>query len=277
MPASLRALLPLVALAALGPGCASAPPRPTGTPALVAQQTSVTAQDMTDVTVRFSGQLTHPGPAVLERADYELVSEGRVVKAGSAPLGVPLAPGQPTAFSFEERATYLKGPEELRALGAREAPLLLALRGTLTVRAGEVLQTVPFAASREVRAPRPPEVVVHSLDAGRYSDEEVQLILRLGVRNPNPFPLRLEQLSWALQVAGRPLGEGTLARAVTVGASSEGVYPVEASVTRASWGPEVKALLSRGSLPWTLRGELTGPLLRVPYTLGGDVKLQVPR
>lgn len=271
MSASMRAIL----LAALCLGCASAPTRGTvAPPSLSAQETSVTSQELTDVTVRYSAQLSSPGPAVLEKADYELVSEGRVVKSGSAPLNLPLAPGQPTDFSFQERATYVRGPEDLRAYNARGGTMLMALRGTLTVRSGDAVETVPFAASRAVRVPRLPEVVVQSLDAGRYSDEEVNLIVHVGVRNPNPFPVHLEQLTWALSVGGRPLGEGTLARAATLGASAVGVYPVEASVTKDTWGRDVKALLTKGTLPWALKGELAGPLLRVPYQLDGDVKLQ---
>ena len=65
--------------------------------------------------------------------------------------------------------------------------MLMALRGTLTVRSGQQVETLPFAASRSVRVPRLPEVVVDSLDAARYSAEEVGLTLRLGVKNSNPF------------------------------------------------------------------------------------------
>ncbi|XXF79352.1 LEA type 2 family protein [Myxococcaceae bacterium GXIMD 01537] len=278
MSASPRAPVSLLVLATLWVGCASAPSRPeAGPPFLTVQETSLTSQDLTDVAVRFSGQLQAPAPAVLERADYELVSEGRVLKTGTAALGVALQAGAPADFSFEERATYVSGPEDLQALSARGGNLLVALRGTLTVRTGERLATVPFAASREVRVPRLPEVVLHSLDAGRYSDEEVNLILRVGVRNPNPFPVRLGALSWALSVGGRAFGEGTLASAATLGASALGEYPLEVSVTRDTWGPGVKALLARGSLPWRLSGELAGPLMRVPYHLDGDVKLQTSR
>ncbi len=84
-------------------------------------------------------------------------------------------------------------------------------------------------------------------------------------------------MSWALTVGGRPLGEGTLARAETLGASAVDVYPVEAAVTKATWGPDVKTLLSTGTVPWALKGELAGPLMRVPYQLAGDVKLQGTR
>jgi LEA14-like dessication related protein len=279
MSASLRTALPLAALAAaLLLGCASAPVRSAaGTPSLSVQETQVASQDLTDLAVRFTGEVSSPGPAVLEKADYELVSEGRVVKTGTAQLNQELRPGEPNAFSLEERATYVRGPEDLKAYSARGGTLLVALRGTLTVRSGDTLHALPFAASRPVRVPRLPEVVVESLDAGRYSDEEVNLIFRLGVRNPNPFPLKLEQLTWALQVGGRPLGEGTLAKAATVGASAEGVYPVEVAVTRSTWGPDVKTFLSKGTLPWALKGELAAPLMRVPYTLGGDVKVNVSR
>jgi LEA14-like dessication related protein len=279
MSSSPRAPLSLAALAtALWLGCASAPVLPEGaSPSLSAQETTVTSQELTDVTVRYTGQLSSPAPAVLEQADYELVSAGRVVKSGTASLQLPLRPGEPTPFSLEERAAYVRGPEDLVAYSARGGTLLVALRGTVTVRAGDSVRRLPFAASRAVRVPRLPEVVVQSLDAGRYSDEEVNLIFHLGVRNPNPFPLKLEQLTWALSVAGRPLGEGSLARAATVGASAQGVYPVEVSVTRATWGPDVRALIRQGTLPWTLRGELAGPLMRVPYELGGDVKVNVSR
>lgn len=277
MSASMRAPL-LAALAALWLGCASAPTRGAmAAPSLAAQDTSIISQDLTDVAVRYSGQLSSAGPAVLEKADYELVSEGRVVKSGSAPLNVALTPGQPADFSFEERATYVRGPEDLQAYNTRGGTLLVALRGTLTVRSGDAVETVPFAASRAVRVPRLPEVVVQGLDAGRYSDDEVNLIVHLGVRNPNPFPVRLEQLTWALSVGGRPLGEGTHARAATLGASAVGVYPVEATVTKDTWGQDVKALLAKGTLPWAVKGELAGPLLRVPYQLTGDVKLQGAR
>ncbi|WP_263436874.1 LEA type 2 family protein [Stigmatella hybrida] len=264
-------------LACLWLGCASAPPRPAGPAALAAQETTVPAQTLTDATVQYAGQLTTPGEAVLEKADYELVSDGVVVKTGSAALNARLVPGQPTAFSFREQASYVKGPEDLRALSERGGTLLLALRGTLTVRSGEAVETVPFAASRAVRVPRLPTLVIESLDGARYSDEEVNLIVRVGVKNPNPFPLRVDALTYSLQVAGKSLGEGTLAKGDTVDPSATGVYPVEASVTKESFGPEVKKLIATGTLPYRMQGELKGPHLQVPYALEGSVKINTSR
>lgn len=234
-------------------------------------------QGLTDATVHYAGQVVSSVPGVLEKADYELVSEGQVVKTGTASLNVPLTPNQPAAFSFEERAPYVRSPEDLKALSEKGETMLLALRGTLTVRSGQDVQTLPFAASRSVRGPRLPEVVVQSLDAARYSATEVNITFQVGVKNPNPFPLRVDQLNYTLLVAGKSLGDGTLAKADTVAPSATGVYPLEASVSPATWGTDVNKLIAKGVITYTLQGELTGPLMKVPYKLEGNVRLNVSK
>ena len=104
--------------------------------------------------MRYAGQVVSPVPGVLEKADYELVSDGQVVKTGSAALNVPLTANQPTSFSFEARASYVRGPEDLKALSERGRHMLLALRGTLTVRSGQDVQTLPVRRlARGARAP----------------------------------------------------------------------------------------------------------------------------
>ncbi|HVG60774.1 MAG TPA: LEA type 2 family protein [Hyalangium sp.] len=274
------ALVPLAvpALATVWLACASTPSKPTGTPTLELQEATVPTQNLTEATVHYAGQVVSPVPGVLERADYELVSEGAVVKTGTAMLNVPLTPHQTASFSFQERAPYVRSLEDLKALSSQGGTMLLALRGTLTVRSGQDVQTLPFAASRSVRVPRLPEVVLESLDAARYSATEVNLTLRVGVKNPNPFPLRLSQLTYNLWVAGKSLGEGTLAKGDTVEASATSVYPLEGSVSPSTWGSEAKGIIAKGVIPYTLEGELTGgPLLKVPYSLKGSVKLNVSK
>jgi LEA14-like dessication related protein len=273
-------LLPLVVpvLATLWLACASAPSKPTGSPTLALQEATVPTQNLTEATVHYAGQVVSPVPGVIEKADWELVSEGEVVKTGTATLNVPLTPNQPASFSFQERSPYVRGSEDLKALSGRGGTMLLAMRGTLTVRSGQDVQTLPFAASRSVRVPRLPEVVLESLDAARYSSTEVNLTLRVGVKNPNPFPLKLSELKYTLVVGGKPLDKGTLAKADTVEASATSVYSLEASVSPSTWGSEAKALISKGVIPYTLEGELTGgPLLKVPYSLSGSVKLNVSK
>jgi hypothetical protein len=258
-------------------GCASAPARPDVPPVLTRQEATVPHQSLTEATVRYAGEVSSPVPGVIEKVDFELVSDGQVVKTGTASLNVPVTAGQPTSFSFEQRAPYVRNPEELKAMSERGGSMLLALRGTLTVRSGQDVETLPFAASRSVRVPRLPEVVLESLDAARYSGTEVGLTFRVGVKNPNPFPLRVDLLNYELLVNGKSLGTGQLAKGDTVEASTTGVYPLESSVSPATWGPEVKQLIAKNVLTYTLKGELTGPLLKLPYSLEGNVRLNVSK
>ncbi|EPX64769.1 hypothetical protein D187_000191 [Cystobacter fuscus DSM 2262] len=273
-----RAIVHLLTFAAWLSGCASTPPAvPLGPVSLAQEETRVIAQDLASMQLRYSGELTSPQTATLEKADYELVSNGQVLEKGTAALGVTLVPGSPTAFSFMASTPSVKSPEDLQALSDKGGALLVAVRGTLTVRSGDSERTLPFAASRQVRGPRLPRVKVLAMEGARYSDEQVDLVMRLGVENPNPFPVRLDGLTWALGIQGRRLGEGTLGKQDIVDAAATGVYPVEVAVTRETWGPEVRGLIAKGTLPYEVAGELTGPLVRVPYSLSGDVKLNVSR
>lgn len=273
-----RAIVHLLTLAWGLVGCATPPPPPpVGPPSLAAEETSVASQGLTELELRYSGQLTSPAPATLEAADYELVSDGQVVQRGTAPLGVKLAAHTPTPFSFQAGAAYVQSPEGLRALSERTTPLLVALRGQLRVRSGGTVSQVPFAASRPVRAPRLPEVRLQEVEGARYSEEKVDLRLSLGVHNPNPFPLKLEGLTWKLTVGEHPLGEGQVGAHDTVDAAATGVYPLEVAVTKETWGAGVRAFIAKGTLPYQVAGELTGPRVRVPYSLSGDVQLHVSR
>jgi LEA14-like dessication related protein len=276
-PSLLSVTLVPALLGSLWLGCASAPARPDNPPVLTRQEATVPSQSLTEATVRYAGEVTSPIPGVIEKADFELVSDGQVVKTGTASLNVPVTAGQPTSFSFEQRAAYVRGPEDLKAMSERGGSMLLALRGTLTVRSGQDVETLPFAASRSVRVPRLPELVLESLDAARYSATEVGLTFRVGVKNPNPFPLRVDLLNYELLVNGKSLGTGQLAKGDSVEASASGVYPLEASVSPATWGTEVKQLIAKNVLSYTLKGELTGPLLKLPYSLEGNVRLNVSK
>jgi LEA14-like dessication related protein len=259
--------------AALYAGCASAPPKPAGEPALLQQALQVASQDLTQVALRLQGELAHPGAATLEAAAWELVADGQVVQRGESALGTALTPGIPTPFAFEVKRPYVQDAEALRTLSGKQGSLLIALRGTLRVNAGGRIQGVPFAASRPVRTPRLPRVRVERLDAARYGPEEVTLTVGLGVDNPNPFPVRLSGLSWALGVKGKALAEGNALRRDGVGPASTGVYDVEASITRDTWGEDVGTLLRAGTLPYSLKGTLEGEGFSIPYALEGDVKL----
>lgn len=274
LPLSHFALVLLLAAAACktGPELGGA-----GDPTVSSQELVLVEQGLTDFTVRLKGTVTCPAPAVLEKASYELVVDGAVQKKGERALNVAVAAGATGDFSLEESAVYVANPDELRAMDQRGGSIPAALRGTLTVKVGDRRTTVEFAKAREVRVPRLPSVTLHELDAGRFSGEEVNVLFSLGVKNPNPFPLRLAGLSYAVQVAGKEVATSQIGRGEKVDPSSTGVFEVPVLLNQESFGPEVAKLIKSKLLPYRISGELESQMYKDTYELKGDIKLNVSK
>lgn len=259
-------------------GCASTPEQKASTPPpeITAQELNV-QQDLTTFSLELLGQLTSPTEATIERAVWEMVVEGEVVKTGEAALNIPVAPGASAPFTVGASGGYVKGAEELRALSEKGGSLLTALRGNLIVRQNGKTGELPFARSREVRTPRLPSVRLQELDAARYSEEEANIIFYLGVVNPNPFPLKVDVLEYKVLVNGKQIGEGTRARGDAINPAGTGVFEVQLGVKKDTYGDDVKALIKTLSLPYVVEGQLKGELFTVPYKLDGTVKLNVSK
>ncbi len=271
-------LITAFALALFALACKSTPePGPEKQAALTAQELQVAEQNLTNFRVRFVGQLQSPVEATVEKAQYELVVEGKVVKSGEAPLNVPLTPDAPASITVEETGQYVASKEELQALSETGGALLVALRGKLLVRRGGKVDAIDFARSRDVRVPRMPTVKLHDLDAGRFSAEEAQIYFRLGVVNPNPFPVKMSGLTYQVLIAGKPMGDGTLGSGEKVDASSTGVFDLQVVLTKDSYGPDIVKMIKSLRIPYELKGELKGDLLGEPYEIKNEIKLNPPR
>lgn len=245
-------------------------------PELVSQDLDV-QQDLTSFNLDFKGALQSQAAATLDRAKWEMVVEGKVVKSGEEPLGIPLPAGEQVPFELKESSKYVSSPEELKTISEQGGSLLAALRGKLLVNQNGNLVEVPFARSREVRRPRLPSVRMQELDGARYSANEANIIFYLGVVNPNPFPLKVDELTYTVLINGKQVAEGTRARGDAINPAATGVFDVQVNVDEKSVGPEVKQLIKDLSIPWSVSGDLKGDLYSVPYTLDGVVKLNVSK
>ncbi len=268
----------LLALALLLFACKGGPPpRPEGSPEITAQELTIAAQGLTDFTLKLDGQVTSPVEATLEKAVYELVVEGKVVKSGEQPLGIAVTAGQTAPFSVEHSSRYVASPEELEAMSARGGSLLAALRGKLLVRSGGKSLELPFARSRQIRVPRLPSVKLHELDAARFSAEEANIVFYLGVVNPNPFPIGLDGLTYEATLAGKKLSEGNLGRGDEVSAAATGVFEVAVALNQETYGAEVTKLIKGLKVPYVVKGALKGDLFELPYELTGEIQLRASK
>lgn len=270
-------VLPLLGLLALV-ACKSGPEvKPSAPPEFVSQELSVAEQGLTDFRLRFSGVVSSKEPAVLEKATYELVVEEKVVKSGQQPLGKEIAAGGQAPFELEEASRYVASAEELSAMSERGGSLLSAIRGTLFVRQGTTVHELPFARSKEIRVPRLPTVTLHELDAARYAADEASATFFIGVVNPNPFPIKLNGLKYAVEIAGKSITDGVRGAGEKVATASTGVFEVQLAVNKDTHGAEIAKLIKSLSLPYAIKGEVAGELFQVPYELTGIIKLNVSK
>jgi Late embryogenesis abundant protein len=250
-------------------------------PQLQEQRFDIVAQTLTDVAVTFSGTVQGTSePMTIEKAVYELVVEQQVLATREKVLGLTLAANAAASFTIDERLTYVKDEGELKAMDARGGSLLMALRGRLvmhpTASPGQRLE-VEFARSRDVRTPRLPHLKLLDWEAGRFSETEVQLVFHLGVTNPNPFPLSLQGIDYALTMAGRPITQGTLGAGERVVASSTGVFDVNGVLNEETHGKDTKKVIKALVLPFELTGALRTVLFSESLSTRGEVKLSASK
>lgn len=131
----------------------------------------------------------------------------------------------------------------------RTAAWLLALVATTTAGCASVGRVL-----------EPPAVELRELALLGASAERQDFRVGLLVRNPNPLPLPVRELTFTARLAGEGLLEGRSVTAVTIPAGGEQLVRVEAST-------DLLSSVSR------LLGVVRGPRDAIPYELSGEVQL----
>ncbi len=266
--------------------CKSAPEvRAEGAPPTLPQEDFiVVTQSLTQVDVKYTGVVAAGDEALtIEKAKWEFVEDGAVLRSGERPLNVAVAAGQQGNFVLEESLTYVKDDEELKAMDTRGGSLLLALRGTLVLRletpavgqqpAGSRVVELPFARSREVRTPRLPHLKLIDFDAGRFSEVEVQVTFHLGVVNPNPFQVSLSGLDYAVTMASKEVTKGSMGGGERVQPASTGVFDVTATLNETSHGKDAAKIVKSLVVPYVLTSTLRAHLYEETLESRGEIKL----
>lgn len=257
-------------------------------PSLPQEDFQVVTQSLTDCAVKYSGTIESPEQAVtVEKAVYEFVVDGNVLKKGEKALGLSIAAGGKADFSLEESFTYVKNDEELKAMDTRGGSLLAALRGTLVVKvqvpavgdqpASTQSLEVPFARSKEIRTPRLPHVKLVEFEAGRFSESEVQAVYHVGVVNPNPFTVSISGLVYVVTIAGKPVAKGSMGAGEKVSPSSTGVFDITATANEETHGKDITKLIKGLVLPYSLNVALNTSMYTESLDSTGEIKLTKPK
>ena len=248
-------------------------------PTLPTQELQVT-QSLTEFKLKYTATIASTESVTIESANYEVVVDGKVTATKQSKVNLTIAAGTSVPFTLEETTKYVASSEELAALDTKGGSLLAAIRGTLTVIAPNTKpQTVEFARSREVRVPRLPHMKFQEFEAGRYSEDEAGVTFHVGVYNPNPFDVQLTSITYKVQIAGKPVGDGVIGKGERVNPSSTGVFDIEAKVTADSHGgpAEVKKLIKTRVMPYVISGTLKSDLFEEPFEFKGDIRLNASK
>ncbi len=267
--------------AVLAVGCKSGPDvrGEVAPPTLPSEELSVVSQSLTDCTLRYSGTLESADVELtLQRASIEFVVDGVVLNKREQTLVLAVPAGSPRTFELDESFTYVKDLEALNAMDTRGGSMLVAMRGVLsgTIQTpnGPQIVQLPFARSKELRTPRLPKVKVIDLEAGRFSESEVQVTFHVGVVNPNPFEVLMTGLSYQAVLGGKKVAESFVGKGERVAPASTGVFDVTVALNEETYGPEVKALIKSLLVPYALTGKMTTVLTSAALDARGEIKLR---
>lgn len=269
-------LVSIATVALMLQACKTAEVRPTAAPpSLPSQELAVVSQSLTDFKVKLTAKVESAEPVTLEKADFELVADGKVLKSGQLPFKLAVAPGAPVEVTVDQSAEYATPPPT--DADAPTTPFLAALRGNFTFRSGEKTVTVPFARSREIRMPRPPRIKLSEIKAARYADNESEITIRLGVQNPNPFEIAMSSLNYTVSVDNKQIVETTVGQGERVSPAGTAVFDAQVLVNESTHGKDVVKLIKSQTLPYVITAKLVSGPHKADAEFKGNLKLNVSK
>jgi LEA14-like dessication related protein len=119
-----------------------------------------------------------------------------------------------------------------------------------------------------------PEVSILDFKLSGITSEDVSMDLQLNVKNPNPIPLALDEVTYSLNFSGEKVTEGTFNKGVNIPAIGEGKVTIPLKFKFNSVGNLLSGFINR---KFTKEYELSGAakvgLFSIPFIKKGEVNL----
>lgn len=141
---------------------------------------------------------------------------------------------------------------------------------------------LPVVFEGDFPVPKIPDISIKSLAVKRLTLNQAEVLLQLGVENPNSFSLMLQQLDYHLKLNGAVIGKGLVSQPVDIRQGGSGVVSIPLSIDFAQAGRELySALLGLSDIRYELNGSIqaSGPraLLKsfnIPLEKQGHIQLR---
>ncbi|MCW4272960.1 MAG: LEA type 2 family protein [Candidatus Thiodiazotropha endolucinida] len=127
-----------------------------------------------------------------------------------------------------------------------------------------------------------PDFSIRSLSVKRLTLNEAEVLLQLGVENPNSFSLVLQQLDYNLKLNGAAIGKGLIRQPVDIAQGGNSVVSIPLTIDLAEAGKGLySALLGLSGIRYELNGSIlaSGPRellesFKIPLEKQGHIQLK---
>jgi LEA14-like dessication related protein len=118
-----------------------------------------------------------------------------------------------------------------------------------------------------------PDVAVQSLDVDKATLTDATVIVKLAVRNPNSFGLKMDSIKYGLNLEGKPFASGTLNDSAKVAANGETEISVPLRIRYWDLYSRFSDLMKNKGANYNIVGSITSDGHEFPFKHDGEVKL----
>ncbi|MFL5813915.1 MAG: LEA type 2 family protein [Bdellovibrionia bacterium] len=118
-----------------------------------------------------------------------------------------------------------------------------------------------------------PDVAVQSLDVDKATLTDATVIVKLAVRNPNSFGLKMDSIKYGLNLEGKPFASGTLNDSASVDANGETEISVPLRIRYWDLYSRFSDLVKNKGANYNIVGSITTHGHEFPFKHDGEVKL----
>jgi LEA14-like dessication related protein len=170
-------------------------------------------------------------------------------------------------FEVQVKVEYPKDPKDYVPF-IKKRSVQYRLTGTVTG-SGE---SYPIKAEYDVGLPELPTVKVPGAAIASGDKGEVGFSFDIFVKNPNVFPMKVDYVSYNLEIEGVPVGSGRIAEMEKVPSNSDLAYTFPAKMDLKEHGVKIKEMLGKKSMDFVITGVLSVEGIELPVQESGVIK-----
>ena len=269
------ALVVALAAAALG-GCAAVSQLAQGafkTPTLQFRSASIESIDFDGATVGLDYTLNNPNGfgVTLARVRYGLSLEGREVTRGEVTNGLQIPAAGQAPVRFTARLPFAE-VGHLLELVQRHAPVPYTVAGAVGVDTPVGVVELPVQHSGTVDLPGLPAFRFAGADVRMSGLTDLVVDVKIGVKNPNPFPIPAGLLAYALSLSGQPVAQVDGHQLAGVAAHGDGTITIPVRLSILGAGRAAASALQGSGAEVRLNGSAQLGAIPVPLDVGGTAR-----